>query len=79
MQRLTGECANNYAAEKHDDGAALLVELLSQIPQDPNDHVAAKILAEAAKSLREPAGGRFEYLLLALHTLQMAATERGRV
>lgn len=80
LQRLTAECANHYAAEKHDDGAALLVELLTQIPQDPNERVAARIIAVAAQKLRAPAvNERFEYLLLALHALQMAATERGRV
>lgn len=78
LQRLTGECANQFAAENLHDGTVMLSQLLAEIPKEQPETVASKILDEAAQHLRTPGEGHFEYLLLALHTLQMAATERGR-
>ncbi len=70
LNDLIRECGNRFAAEAMDDGAALLSQIVCQLPRSPDEKVSGKILDECCGKLRQPGASRFEYLLLALYILQ---------
>ena len=72
LQQLIDDCAYQFASNHADEGAALLTQLIARMPREAHDQVGCKILDECAGKLRM---ARFEYLLLALHALQMAGIE----
>jgi hypothetical protein len=68
-----------FASEQVDEGVAMLVQLIRQIPpadvDDVEEQLGRKILNMCADKLENYAADRFEYLLLALHTLQVTRIE----
>jgi hypothetical protein len=79
IQQSLNECANVFASEQVDQGVKMLVQLIRQLPPpDPTDEdelVGRKVLNVCADKLEDFAADRFEYLLLALHTLQVTRIE----
>jgi hypothetical protein len=79
IQQVLNTCANVFASEQVDEGVTMLVQLIRQLPPaDPTDEdeqVGRKILNMCANKLENYSADRFEYLLLALHTLQVTRIE----
>lgn len=71
LKASVAECANLFASGNMDAGAKLLSVIIGKLPPNPGQPVAAEILAECALKLGEHGAAHFEYLLLALYTLQM--------
>ncbi len=69
LQRLIGECSNQFAAEHVDEAAGLLGHMITRLPLGENDQINGKILDECSAHLRQFAASRLEYLVLALTTL----------
>lgn len=68
---LIDQCADTFAREQFDEAARLLAALIRQFPPELHTDYANAILAECAKRFEETGSSRGEYLLLALHTLEM--------
>ncbi|MEP7293595.1 MAG: hypothetical protein ABI835_17545, partial [Chloroflexota bacterium] len=71
LQTLIDECANHFASGHMDEGAVLLSQIVRRLPEKPQESVGAQIFAACADKLAESGAERFEYLLLALYTLEM--------
>jgi hypothetical protein len=70
LHALIRESANRFAGEHVNEGAALLSQIIGQLPASSDEKVTSQILRECAAHLRAEGELRFEYLLLALFTLQ---------
>lgn len=75
LAELSSEMVNAFAADHFTEGTALLSQVIGQMAN--GDHAAPeKILHECAARFDEFGADRHEYLLLALHTLEMDGTGR---
>jgi len=66
------ECANAFAQELFENGVALLSQLIRSLPPDSYSQTGRAILDDCAVRFDEFKAARSEYLLLALHTLDVA-------
>ena len=66
------ECSRAFAQNDTSRGAALLQDLLTQFPLDRLEPTQIRILAECASGLAEFGNDRIEFILLSLHTLDLA-------
>ncbi len=71
LQQLINECAERFASDQMDEGARLLSQIITQLPETNDDLVCRKVLVECAGKLRTLGIARFEYLPLALASLQV--------
>jgi HEAT repeat protein/Na+/melibiose symporter-like transporter len=68
---LLTECADALARNELSRGALLLTRLIQQLPAEKFDEASWLILQECARCLAEFEAERREYLLLALHTMDV--------
>jgi hypothetical protein len=71
MGKVLFECADIFARDNVDQGAAALSRLIELSTETPSDEASAKILRECATRLNEFGGKRIEYIILALHVLEV--------
>ena len=71
LKALIDACAHLFASGDIDGGARRLSEIIGKLPPGEENAVSTKLLAECARKLGESGAERFEYLLLALYTLEM--------
>ncbi|MBE7473741.1 MAG: hypothetical protein DPW09_09615 [Anaerolineae bacterium] len=69
---LAGHCAESFARSDMPQGASQLQALLYQLPKTNLDPTLTSILSECAGSLAEFGPNRLEFILLSLHTLNIA-------
>jgi hypothetical protein len=69
---LTGKCAENFAQGDMGQGTSQLTELIYQVPETGLDPTLVCILRECASSLAVYGPTRLEFVLLSLHTLDIA-------
>jgi HEAT repeat protein len=74
---FTETCAEHFALGDSAQGAALLQEMLGQLPKDNLDKTLVSILHECASGLAEFRDTRLELILLSLHTLDLALRQNG--
>jgi MFS-type transporter involved in bile tolerance (Atg22 family) len=74
---LTETCARHFAEGDSVQGAAILKDLLCQLPKDNLDKTLVSILHECANGLAEFGHTRIEFILLSLHTLDLALRQNG--
>ncbi|HEX2908801.1 MAG TPA: MFS transporter [Phototrophicaceae bacterium] len=67
-------CEDTFAREDLTSGVKLLSDLLRGLPPETHTSGGQTILAECAARLDECGATQIEYILLALHTLEVAAT-----
>ncbi len=68
---LTDRCADTLAREQLAAGVELLREIIGLLPQESYSRTAGTILRHCADRLEEFGAERSEYVLLALHTLNV--------
>ena len=73
LDTILTECTGAFAREEIKDGAALLSQLIDLLPEDFCSDNQCDILQECGKRLEEFGQEHIEYLILALHTLEVAA------
>ena len=64
------ECADAFAREELEEGAALLARVISQIPSGGFDSICSVVLRDCALRMDEFGASRVEYVVLALHALE---------
>jgi hypothetical protein len=64
-------CADQLAREKLDDGAILLAQVIRRLPAERFSKAGHEILMECALRFEEFGAKHIEYIILALHTLQV--------
>lgn len=69
--KLSDECAEAFARDQLERGAALLSRVVSLLPLHHLSRSCAMILKECTRGLNEFGPERLEYLLLTLHTLDI--------
>ncbi|MBN1994019.1 MAG: MFS transporter [Anaerolineae bacterium] len=69
---LTETGAQHFAKGDSAQGATLLQEMLRQLPEDNLDKSLVSVLHECADSLAQFGNTRIEFILLSLHTLNIA-------
>jgi MFS family permease len=69
-----GYCAEIFAQERLDKGAAILGQVLQRLPPHSFDEPVAAIIAECIEHLVHSGAARLEYLLLVLQLLTMNRT-----
>jgi hypothetical protein len=69
---LTEACAGCFARGDLSSGASQLKDMIDDVPTHALDETLIYILGECAAGLAEHGGTRFEYILLSLHTLDIA-------
>jgi MFS-type transporter involved in bile tolerance (Atg22 family)/HEAT repeat protein len=72
LSQTTQTCGRNFAAGDSKQGVVLLRELICQIPTNQLEPTLAHILQECAGNLAEFGDHRIEFILLSLHTLNIA-------
>jgi hypothetical protein len=72
---LAEQSANYYAQGDPDQGTALLSDLIDQLAPVTLDKTLVYILHECARNIAEFGHSRPEFLLLSLHTLNLALTQ----
>jgi len=72
LTSLAGVCAENFAQGDLPGGTSLLKDMIYQLLKVDMDHTLACILYECASSLAEFGSKRPEFILLSLHTLNIA-------
>ncbi|MCC6803520.1 MAG: HEAT repeat domain-containing protein, partial [Anaerolineae bacterium] len=70
LEPIVRECGYRFASDQMDEAAAMLGQVLEQLPRPSDDSVSARILDKCVAHLKQPGVPRFEYLLLTLFTLQ---------
>ena len=65
-------CIDAFAAEEMEQAAALLSQIVRDLPKDSLDKCPRLILEACAEALDEYGAQRLEYIVLALHTLNVA-------
>ncbi len=65
-------CIDAFAAEEMEQAAALLSQIVRDLPKDSLDECPRLILEACAEALDEYGAQRLEYIVLALHTLNVA-------
>ena len=65
-------CIDAYAAEDLDNGAMMLARILTNLPTDVFDESTQHILEACSEGLSVHRSERLEYVILALHTLNVA-------
>jgi HEAT repeat protein len=65
------DCANTFARDQIDQGAAQLSEIVLKLPATGEDRLRIKVLEVCAQKLAELNAARLEYLLLTLCMLQL--------
>lgn len=70
---IINACSDAFAKEDFEQGVMLLIQLIGLLPPETHEESCRKILDECAKRLGEHKAARFEYLLLALHALDVTA------
>ena len=68
----TQACAGCFARGDLSSGARHLKDMIDGVPTHDLDETLIYILGECAAGLAEYGGTRFEYILLSLHTLDIA-------
>ena len=63
------ECADAFAREELEEGAALLARAISQNPAGGIDSICSVVLRDCAQRMDEFGASRVEYVVLALHAL----------
>jgi hypothetical protein len=74
LTELISECADAFAKEDFTGGIISLIELAGMLPPDLHDLSCRAILSECVHQLEQHKNARFEYLLLALHALDVTST-----
>jgi MFS-type transporter involved in bile tolerance (Atg22 family) len=69
---VTEACAQSFARGDASQGAAYLKEIIDQVPTADVNQTLACILRECSRGLADFGGTRFEFILLALHALEIA-------
>jgi len=72
LTSLAGVCAENFAQGDLPGGTSLLKDMIYQLLKVDMDQTLACILDECASSLAEFGSKRLEFILLSLHTLNIA-------
>lgn len=72
LATLTSACAENFAQGDLVQGTTLLQKIIGQLPQAQLAPILSCILNECAQGLAEFGPARLEFILLALHTLNVA-------
>jgi hypothetical protein len=72
FESLTEACAGCFARGDLSSGASRLKDLIDGVPTRDLDETLIYILGECAAGLAEYRGTRFEYILLSLHSLDIA-------
>jgi hypothetical protein len=73
---LAGACAQHFAEGDTAQGVAALSQMAGLIPVDNLEETVACILAETVHCLAEFGDTRPEFILLMLHTLDLALRQR---
>ncbi len=73
LDKLVADCADRFARENFEEAVGLLIQLINALPPDIHSQSCRAILDESAKRLTEFKMARIEYLLLALHSLDVTA------
>ena len=76
FEAQTEACAGCFARGDLSSGASHLKDMIDAIPTHELDETLLYILGECAAGLVEYRGTRFEYILLSLHTLDIALRQR---
>ena len=74
---LAETCGQCFAQDDSLQATAILKDMLRQLPTDNLDKTLVSILNECAKSLAEFGDTRLEFILLSLHTLDLALRQNG--
>ena len=77
LLRLASECAQEFAEGELENGIAVLVELIGELRTDEFEDAAGEVISECAASLGEFGSSRREYIVLALHTLNVQVKRFG--
>jgi MFS family permease len=72
VHTIIEECANAFAQDRYDDGVTLLSQLIKVLPPDSYSQTGRTILDACAAQFDTIKAARNEYILLALHTLDVA-------
>ncbi len=73
LNSLLGNCADTFARDNLADGIVQLNQLISQLPPDTHTPDGQLLLQATAKQLAECGPAHPEYIMLALHVLDVAA------
>jgi hypothetical protein len=73
----TEKCAGCFAQGDSAQGAALLKDILGQFPKGNLDKTLVSILNECVSGLAKFGDTRIEFILLSLHTLDLALRQNG--
>lgn len=73
LAKLADESALAFARDDFAAGVPLLCELVGKLPKEACPAISAKILSQCDKQLREHPAAHLEYLILTLHTLDVAS------
>jgi Na+/melibiose symporter-like transporter len=73
VEKFIVECSSAFAREDFETGIISLVQLIDALPGDSHSLGCRVILQECAKQLEQIKPARFEYLLLALHALDVTS------
>ncbi|MEM7799816.1 MAG: MFS transporter [Chloroflexota bacterium] len=79
FQSLSSDCANHFAERELDAGVAVLKEMLVSVPIGRISPIKETLLVECGKLLREFGSKRLEYILLALHALDITLKPNGNI
>jgi MFS family permease len=66
---VASTCINTFASDNMSEGAALLSQIIQRLPDEPTP--SHQILEECAERLNEFGAARHEYLILALHSMDV--------
>lgn len=70
--QITESCADIFARGRLDEGTAALVDIINGLTEDMVSPLQMIVLKECATRFQEHGAKRIEYVLLALHVLEMA-------
>jgi hypothetical protein len=73
LRAIAQDCAAAFARDDFAAGVSLLSQLITELPKANCSAVALKVIDECDKVLRESGASRMEYVILALHTLEIVA------
>jgi len=68
---VINDCADHFARDEMEQGVALLIRVIELLPPDRFSETTLAILRECAESLASDPSTRPEYILLALHVIEI--------
>ena len=71
LSSLAGRSAQEFAHGQLDEGIVLLVDLIAELPTDRFAASSAQVMDQCAACLREFGSSRQEYIVLALHVINL--------